>query len=176
MTRELLTRTGDWEQRLSDLYTLAAAQPIVGAHERAGRQHHQEHRGAFHQRFLEIQRVRSGEATEAEVFYVRMIKERFGYDVIRFYEQNEELCDAICEASRAKQPYDDLVQGCNDIADAEVEGSLPPGTTQNFQQSVDYEVGLEAVGMYYWDRLNPLVEQAYALMDQQTLNASFLTR
>jgi hypothetical protein len=41
---------------------------------------------------------------------------------------------------------------------------------------LDGELGIEAIGMFYWDRLNPLLERAYALMDVQTLNAPFLTR
>jgi hypothetical protein len=105
-----------------------------------------------------------------------MVMERFGYDLGRFYDKNEQLCEAICAAIYAKEPYDTLTAGYYELLAAEESGQAPSGSAQLIQSSVDHPLGLEAIGMYYWDQLNPLLEQAYQIMDQQTLNAPFLTR
>jgi hypothetical protein len=105
-----------------------------------------------------------------------MVMERFGYDLVGFYEQNLELCEAICTAAEAKLPYDLLAAGYNQLVIAERAGCIAPGSAQSLQACTVSGLGIEAVGMYYWDRLNPLLEESYNLMDAQTLNAPFLTR
>lgn len=120
--------------------------------------------------------MRTGEATDAEVFYVRMVKERFGYDLVDFYDRNHELCDATCSTVADKEPYDTVASGYLDVCRDEAEGRLPPGSAQSIQDRVDHPAGIEAIGIYYWDRINPLLEQAYNVMDQEMLNAPFLTK
>lgn len=164
------------EAKLDALRGLAAALPVIDPQLTRDREAHEEFGGGFYRRFTEISRVRAGEATDAEVFYVRMVKERFGYDLIDFYNRNHELCEAICSTVAAKEPYDTLISGYLEVCGDEAEGRLSPGSAQTVQVSIDHPAGIEAVGMYYWDQINPLLEQAYGLMDQEMLNAPFLTK
>jgi hypothetical protein len=39
-----------------------------------------------------------------------------------------------------------------------------------------HPLGIEAIGIYYWDRINPLLEEAYALIEEGTINAPFLAK
>lgn len=164
------------EAKLDALRGFAAALPVIDPQSTRGREAHEEFGGEFYRRFVEVNRVRAGEATDAEVFYVRMVKERFGYDLVDFYDRNYELCEAICGAVADKEPYDTLVSGYLDVCQDEPEGLLPPGSAQSVQESIDHPAGIEAVGMYHWDRINPLLEQAYGMIDQEILNAPFLTK
>jgi len=69
-----------------------------------------------------------------------------------------------------------LVQGYYELAAAETAGEVASGSALSLQTSIDHPLGIEAIGIYYWDQLNPLLEQAYQLMDEETLNAPFLTK
>lgn len=164
------------EAKLDALRGLAATLPVIDLQSTRGREVHEEFGGEFYRRFIEVNRVRANEATDAEVFYVRMVKERFGYDLIDFFDRNLELCGAVCDAVVAKEPYDLLVSGYREICTEEIEGRLPPGSAQSVHESIDHPAGIEAVGMHYWDRINPLLEQAYQIMDQEMLNAPFFTK
>lgn len=164
------------EARLDALKGLAATLPVVDPQSTRGREIHEESGGELYRRFIEVNRVRTGEATDAEVFYVRMVKERFGYDLVDFYDRNHELCEAICSTVADKEPYDVLVSGYFEAVRDEAEGLLPPGSAQTVQENINHPAGIEAVGMYYWDRINPLLEQAYGIIDQEILNAPFLTK
>jgi hypothetical protein len=165
-----------WEIYLQDLQMIAASQPTVSPEDICGRSQHSKFRDNYYLRFPEIRRIREEVATDVEVFYVRMVMERFGYDLVGFYEQNLALCDSICEGVEAKYPYDLLTTGYNQLVTAELAGSIAPGSARSLQGCTAFGLGIEAIGMYYWDRLNPLLEEAYNLMDTQTLNAPFLTR
>lgn len=164
------------EARLQTLKDLASSQPVLDPQTSDDREAHQQFAGEYYQRFPEIKRVRAGEATDPEVFYIRMVKERFGYDLVDFYDRNQELCEAICDAVAAKEPYDLLVWGYREICTEEAEGQLPPGSAQSLHESVAHSMGIEAIGIHYWDQINPLLEQAYQIMNQEMLNAPFLTR
>lgn len=164
------------EAKLDALRALAATLPIVDPQSTRGREVHEEFGGEFYRRFIEVNHVRTGEATDIEIFYVRMVKERFGYDLVDFYDRNRSLCEAICGALVDKEPYDRLVSGYLDVCKDEIEGLLPPGSAQTVQASIDHPAGIEAIGMHYWDRINPLLEQAYGIIDQEILNAPFLTK
>lgn len=164
------------EAKLDALRDLAAALPVIDSQLTRDREAHEEFGGEFYRRFTEINRVRTGEATDVEVFYVRMVKERFGYDLIDFYNRNHELCEAICSTVAAKEPYDTLVSGYLEVCRDEAEGLLPPGSARTVQESINHPAGIEAIGMYHWDRINPLLKQAYGLIDQEMLNAPFLTK
>lgn len=176
MTHERLRTGSEWGQYAADLIRLAAGQPTVDSRLVSGRAEHTQYRGQYYRRFPEIKRVREGIAEDHEVFYVRMVKERFGYDLVQFYESHETLCEDICERVEALAPYDVLVDGYNRLVAAESAGVVASGSAESLQACVNHELGIEAIGMYYWDRLNPLLEQAYVIMDGQTLNAPFLAR
>ena len=164
------------ESKLDALRGLAATLPVIDPQSTRRREAHEEFGGEFYRRFSEVNRVRADEATDAEVFYVRMVKERFGYDLVDFYNRNYELCEAICGAIANKDPYDTLVSGYLEVCRDEAEGLLSPGSAQTIQDSIDHPAGIEAIGMYYWDQINPLLEQAYGIIDQEILNAPFLTK
>lgn len=164
------------EAKLHTIRGLAAGLPVIDPQLTRDREVHEEFGGEFYRRFAEINRVRTSEASDAEVFYVRMVKERFGYDLIDFYNRNQGLCEAICITVATKEPYDILVSGYLEVYEDEAEGRLAPGSAQTVQENIKHPAGIEAVGMYYWDQINPLLEQAYVLMDQEMLNAPFLTK
>jgi hypothetical protein len=164
------------EAKLHALRGFAATLPVIDPQLTRGREIHEEFGGEFYRRFAEINRVQAGEATDAEVFYVRMVKERFGYDLVDFYNRNHELCEAICSTVATKEPYDILASGYLEVCRNEAEGLLPPGSARTVQESINHPAGIEAIGMYYWDQINPLLEQAYSLIDQEILNAPFLTK
>lgn len=165
-----------WEVYLSELCVLAANQPTVALEALQGRTTHEQFRGNYYRRFPEINHVRENTASPVEVFYVRMVMERFGYDLVRFYDENEMLCDDICDGVAAKAAYDILQAEHDRLLMAEDAGHIAVGSALSLQKSVGHPLGLEAIGIYYWDQLNPLLVQAYERMDQQTLNAPFLTR
>lgn len=164
------------EAKLDAIKGFAATLLVVDPQATREREVHGEFGGEFYRRFIEVSRVRAGEATDAEVFYVRMVKERFGYDLVDFYNRNYGLCEAICGTLAEKEPYDTLVSDYLDVCRYEAEGLLPPGSAQTVQGIINHPAGIEAVGMYYWDRINPLLEHAYDIIDQEMLNAPFLTR
>jgi hypothetical protein len=164
------------EQQLSELKALAASQPIISDLPPNSPTTHTQYRDNFFRRFEEIQAVRQERATDSQVFYVRMVKERFGFDLVAFYDQQSQLCDEICSAVAAKEPYDRLVAGYYHILAQEQTGELPPGSAQELNTAVLHPLGIEAVGMHYWDKINPLLAKAYNLMDAQTLNAPFLAK
>lgn len=163
------------EQTLSRLKELAAALPKVDDGNVDPSQIHAQYRGNFYRRFGEIKAVREDRAKDDQVFYVRMVKERFGLDLLSFYDEHREVCDAICEAVNAKDPYDQLVAGYEEVLSLEGSGALPPGSAHEVYTATGHPLGLEAIGMYYWDKINPLLENAYELLDERSLNAPFLT-
>lgn len=167
---------------IEELKALAASQPRItifdprveiSAPEPA---RHTQYRDNFFNRFLEIRAVVTDTATEPQVTYTRMVKERFGLDLLGFYAEQPELCDAICTAIDAKEPYDRLVSGHAQIAALEAGGNLPEGSADELNIATAHPLGIEAIGMYYWDQINPLLERAYTLIDATTLNAPFLTK
>jgi|GEM_PF-2167975 len=163
-------------QTLAELSVLAASQPRIGELGPDTPTAHTQYRDNFFRRFGEIRAVRDERATDEQVFYVRMVKERFGLDLITFYSDHERLCDTICEVVDAKKPYDRLVAGHAEILELEEAGQLPLGSAAELSAAVDHPLGIEAIGIYYWDRINPLLEEAYTLLETRTLNAPFLTK
>lgn len=164
------------QQTLAGLLALAASQPKIGELGPDTPIVHTQYRDNFFRRFGEIRAVRDERATDEQVFYVRMVKERFGLDLLTFYSDYGPLCETICEAVDAKEPYDQLVTGRAKILELEETGQLPLGSSAEINTAVDHPLGIEAIGIYYWDRINPLLEEAYTLLETRTLNAPFLTK
>ncbi len=163
------------QQLFAELTALAASQPKIGELEPGTPTIHTQYRGNFFRRFNELKAVREEVATDAQVFYVRMVKERFGLDLLAFYAEQEPLCDAICEVVEAKDPYDRLVSGHQVLLEFEETSQLPRGSANELNAAVGHSLGVEAIGIYYWERINPLLVEAYTLLDVRTLNAPFLT-
>jgi hypothetical protein len=118
------------ERRLGRTDALGRAAATVSPDER--------HRGNFFGRFIEMRAVLDGDASDEQIHYVRMVKERFGFDLVNFYAQHRGLCDAILGAGDPR--------------------------------------GVEAVGAVSGEADGQLLERAYRLMEQATINAPFLTR
>lgn len=62
------------------------------------------YRGNFFKRFAELKAISEGHASDAQIIYIRMVKERFGLDLLDFYENNIKLCEAINDAIEADAP------------------------------------------------------------------------
>lgn len=132
--------------------------------------------GNFFKRFAEMRAVAHGHACGVDVIYVRMVKERFGLDLIDFHNKRTMLCDAICAAVDAKQPYDELVIAYAELIRMERAGELPNGTADSLNAAVDHPLGIVAIGLQFLDRINLLLEQAYSAFEAITLNAPFLEK
>lgn len=132
-----------------DMLSLATRLPKIGETRPGGQTFEDHYRDNFFKRFPEMRAVIESLATESEVFYVRMVKERFGLDLLAFYREQKELCDAICDALAAKAPYDQLVSGYQDILEQETRGIVSIGTAESVQQATGHPLGIEAIGMYY---------------------------
>jgi hypothetical protein len=115
-----------------------------------------------------------GVATDVQIIYIRTVKERFGVDLMDFYAQYPQLCSDICDAVEAKEPYDRLVTGRSKLVELESAEAIPPGSAGDLDAATEHPLGIEAIGMYYWDRINPLLERAYTLFEPITLNAPYL--
>lgn len=159
-----------------ELLELAESSPRTGQIYPGSPSQHSQFRHNFYMRFSEIKAVRMGEATDSQVFYVRMVKERFGFDLLFFYEEQKQLCEAICEALEEKEPYDRLVSACKEFEGSEGTGTIHPASVDQLNLAVGHPLGIEAIGIYYWDKINPLLAQAYELVEARTLNAPFLTK
>jgi hypothetical protein len=133
-------------------------------------------RGTFCQRFPEMKAVVFGYATEQEVLYVRTAKERFGIDLEAFYRLHPELCDSICAAIDAKASYELLTSSYAELESEESAGNAPSGSAQSILEAIGHPRGMDAIGLHYWDQLNPLLADAYAIFDAESLNAPFLGR
>ncbi len=129
----------------------------------------------FYKRFPEIKAVAEGKASESQITYVRMVKERFGLDLLDFYSQYSELCNEICGIILEKQPYDRLTADYEKLKILEFNGAVPPGSVDKLNLATNHTLGLVAIGLYYSSKLNPLLEKAYALFEPLTLNTPFLT-
>lgn len=173
---ERLQQPGAHEQYLEELKVLARTQPKMGFSEPGQPTAHTQYRGNFYKRIPLIKAVAEGRGEASQITYLRMVKERFALDLVRFYGEQSALCDAICEAVAAKDPYDTLVAGYVMVTKLETTGALPLGSAADLHAAAEHPLGIEAIGIYYWGQLNPLLEQAYMLIDATTLNAPFLTR
>ncbi|MEK7599882.1 MAG: hypothetical protein AAB462_02515 [Patescibacteria group bacterium] len=65
-----------------------------------------QYRGNFFERFIELKAIAEGRASDSQVIYIRMVKERFGLDLLDFYENNIQLCEAINDAVEAKESWE----------------------------------------------------------------------
>jgi hypothetical protein len=132
--------------------------------------------GKFFQRFLEIKAVVENTATERQIIYIRMVKERFGVDLLSFYADNQGLCEAIVQELIAQEPYISLVELTRKLEAEEAAGIIPAESTARINRATGHPLGIKAVGLFYMDMLNPLLQQAYSLLETQTLNAPFFIR
>lgn len=133
-------------------------------------------RGSFFTRFVEIRAVSDNTATPEQVTYLRMVKERFGLDLVSMSLELEDLFTQVYEAIDDKDPYDQLVLGRLALLDLEAVAPEARGLATSLDDATNHPLGIEAIGMHYWDSLNPLLEQTYDIISERSLNAPFLTR
>lgn len=166
---------GDREPAVAELKQLAKSQPKV---EQAppGLTSHVQYGDNFYRRFGEIQAIREGTADDAQVFYVQFFKEKLAGDLLLFYGDYPQLCDAICNAVTAKEPYDRLVSGYHELLRLEEKGEVPAGSAQELNEATGHPLGIEAIGMYYWGKINPLLEQAASIINERTRHLPYLMK
>lgn len=164
------------QELLPELLELAATQPRIKEDATITERGVMRFGHNFVERFSDIRAIQEGRANDDQLFYVRMVKERFGYDLLAFSDRNSQLCNKIFEAIEAKASYDRLLQGFGDVTRLECSGELPAGSAQSINVATGHPLGIVAIAVYYWDKLNPLLEEAYQLMSSETLNAPFLTK
>lgn len=131
---------------------------------------------SFFMRFVEIRAVAEETATPQQITYLRMVRERFGLDLVRLSVELSELFGDVYKAIDAKAPYDQLAIGRLALLELESAHSAAQGTAVSLDLATDHPLGIEAIGMHYWDQLNPLLEQAYDVISERSLNAPFLAR
>ena len=96
--------------------------------------------------------------------------------IVSVYADNLSLCEDICRAIEAKEPYDKLVAELEKLQSLENKGSISVGVVDELNNVTGHPLGIEAIGRFYWNRINPLLEEAYGVLDSETLNAPFLKR
>lgn len=132
--------------------------------------------GNFYKRFLEMKAATEGTATQRQQIYLRMVKERFAIDLVRFYQENQTLCDTICDILNDKKQFDELVSDYDTKKRMQNEGTSTTVTTDDIDEATQNPLGIRSIGMHYWTILNPLLEEAYGVLETRTLNAPFLTK
>lgn len=167
---------------LPRLIDIAKTQPKIGLDdprvtESDGRRlEHEQYKGIFFRRFVEIKAVDEGSATRQQLTYIRMFKERFGLDLVLLAAEFSDTFGAIYDAIDAKKPYDELAIGRVGLLELEHSMVIPEGTTASLDNVVQHPFGIEAIGMHYWDKFNPLLETAYKIIESRNLNVSFLAK
>lgn len=146
----------------------AASFPVAGGRGRPGPPRH----GQFYQRLLDVAQVAEGSANHEQVFYVRMVKERFGLDLLAFLEEEAPLTWETVSAVRACEPYRILAEYRDRLLALDPEGAL----AAELDQAAGHPLGVDAIGVRCWNRANLLMEQTFALLELRTLNAPFLER
>ena len=161
---------------LGELVKLASVSPKIGESDRYELTSPLPYRDNFFKRFKELHNIKLGIASDAEVIYMRMIKERFGLDMLRFYDENQALCESAYAAIEAKAPYDILLLGKKVIVSLEDQLRIEPGSANAIDIATSHNLGIGAVGLFYWNSINPLLQEAYETLEPTTLNAPFLTK
>ncbi|MBI4157819.1 hypothetical protein HY502_03145 [Candidatus Woesebacteria bacterium] len=132
--------------------------PRVAKHQegKGGGSHHQ-YRNNFVMNFEALQTFIKGE--EFGEFSVHKIYlqdfAKKGIPPQEFYNRHKKLCDEVFEALDGLDEYDRLLGGFIAFYNTR---KFELGDRLN--ELVPHPLGIEAVGMYAWDRLNPLLEKA----------------
>ena len=134
------------------------------------------HGDNFYKRFFDLKVAYDGKATHLQTSYLRMSKERFGLDLEQFYRDNVSLCNSIYDVVMRLQPFEELTAANKKLLQMEAEGKIPIGKSEILNSATSHPLGINAIGIYLRDELNPLLELAYALLEDLTPNAPFYTR
>ena len=164
--------------RFNEMAELASAEPKIDVDDprvlHAAR--HEQFRGTFFRRFVEIRAVSESMATPSQITYVRMFKERFGYDLMEIPVRHPHLITSIYMSLDAMKPYEQLDDYRGSLLGASDTSLQLHGLAHKLDEATGHPLGVEAIGIYYWDRLNPLLQEAFGVIEKDTINAPFLGR
>lgn len=159
--------------RLAETAALAATWPAPLTGERRCAAPPQSRHGRLHLRLLDAAAVAECLATYEQVFYVRMLKERFALDLVSLLaEAAPGSWEAVrlsrdCERYRAVAEYREALLAAGSAHEqalaAQLDQAAGPG-------------GVPALGAELWHRTNALLDEFMALLARHTLNAPYLTR
>ena len=147
--------------------TIALDDPRVQEHLSGNAQSHTQYRNNFFGIFEGLKLfIRTG-TTKDNMFYdvcLRNLTDA-GVNPQEFYENNKDLCDSLFETLDEENDYMSLLLG---VIDLFRDRKYDAGDRLN--AIVPHPIGIEAVGMYAWDKINPLLEKADSILKEMGID------
>jgi hypothetical protein len=168
-SRDVLDR--EIPEKLRKLAVSAKTIPLddlrIQEHLKGNTQGHKQYRNNFCGIFegLELL-IRTGSVKENSFFDVYLRKlTNAGVNPQEFYKNNKDLCENLFEALDEQSDYHSLLNGLINLFKA---GKYAAGESLN--ATVPNPIGIEAVGMYAWDKINPLLEKADNILKEMGID------
>ncbi len=170
MTGETALSQGDSFPDLDALSELARTQPKITVDDPrvVTRVEHDQFGNNFFRRFVELEKSFYDEALTPPSDESKIMQ--------GLYQRCPELCTELFILIAAKQPYDKLREAYIDYTVLERSEKVPVGSAQALNEAVDHPRGIEAIGMYYWDAINPLLSAAYSELAASGIDPLELTK
>lgn len=159
--------------RLAETAALAAARPAPLAGESRPAAPPEPRHGQLHLRLLDAAAVAECRATYKQVFYVRMLKERFALDLVSLLMEGAPGSWEAVRLSRDCERYRAVAEHREALLAA---GSEPERARAAQLDQAAGPGGVPALGAELWHRTNALLDDFLALLERHTLNAPYLTR
>jgi len=160
---------------VAQLTELARSQPKIPvddprttATDRADRRH-KPYRNNLDTCFRAMKGAHEGTNTAWLEMKLEQAQDNAGIDLLDFYDKYPELCDRVIAAIDASEPYRTLYEASMELLELSCGAEF-----QEINGATAHPLGVEAIGIYYWDRINPLLEEAYAVLATLSPNASKL--
>ncbi|MFH1200744.1 MAG: hypothetical protein V1484_00215 [bacterium] len=99
---------------------------------------------------------------EVYIEKIRKAEKLYGENWKKFLEENTDLINNIQEAIKNERKYGRLLNLSRNL--------LVNPKTRYLAERVDKEINIEGVGIYFWNQLNPLLEQAAKSMTKHGIN------
>jgi hypothetical protein len=153
--------------------TISLDDPRVQKHLDGNRQSHIQYRNNFCgifealRRFIRIGSVKEHSFPEA---YFHELTDA-GVNPREFYENNKDLCENLFEALDQENDYKRLLFGFRNLyrnGEYDAAGRL--------NATVPNPIGIEAVGIYAWDKINPLLEKADNVLKEMGIDTKEFSR
>lgn len=131
--------------------------PRVQKHLNGDRQSHIQYRNNFFGIFGALSLfIRTGTIKD-NLFYDANLRNLIdaGVNPQEFYENNKDLCDNLFEALDEQKDYSTLFYGIKNLF-----RDRKDDAADRLNATVPNPLGIEAVAMYAWDKINPLLEEA----------------
>lgn len=139
-----------------------------------GKGGHDQYRNNFFVNFEALQRlIKNGKLEEGDLLgrsYLENFNER-GIDPREFYNENKELCDTIFKALDGTDEYDKLLG-----AFIKFYNNRRFELGDRLNEMVPHPLGIEAVGVYSWDKLNPLLKKVDEAMKAMGIDTKDMGR